>query len=177
MAQRTLRVHANPWASLDHEGRPAGHCAFERQPQHVNNHQGYVACECVASEPEKLPLGHAGTPDQDTCWHFSKEPVEVVDGILGYYRRCLRDGDILPADEKTARVAGIAFTPIDQAWAAAKKLAYSKWFAAFGENPAEVDPFQRPRPAGKEAPQDVTARSGAARAASPAKPATKKEGA
>lgn len=183
--QATLVVWANPYLVLDHLGRPAGACSRERLPMHVNSHPGYIGCECVASAPEKLPPGHAGTPDQDTCWHFSRQPVTVPDNP--YYRQKLRYGEVFPADEKTARTCGMKFVPLDEAVSAAKAAAVARWESYFGEKPEDVDPYARPKPAGKESPADAAARGALERSgqlnaakqpasAVPAKPAKAQEG-
>lgn len=151
----TLSVHCNPWHALDHEGRPAGRFPKERSRETVL-HQGYVAVECVASAPEKLPPGHQGTPHQDTCWHFSREAVEVP--ATKYYLDALKHREILPADEKTAKLALgplATFRPLDIVLEEEKLAAYAKWHACFNEHPEFVEPFARPKPNGTDAPIDV----------------------
>jgi hypothetical protein len=165
--QAYLLGWANPYHALDHFGRPAGACPKERTGSTLG-HAGYVGAECVASAPVPVEPGSAGTPDQDTCWHFSKEPVKLPD--TGYYRLCLRQGAIFPADEKTAKTcttedAKLVYEPLDAAVGKSKAAAFAKWKAAFAENPEEVDPYARPRPNGQESPADVAAKSGEQRVA------------
>ena len=170
MALRTavLRVHSNPWHAVDHLGRPAGACPKERSPHYVNSHQGFVGAECVASAPTTLPSGHAGTPDQDTCWHFQPGPVELQDSA--YYRGCVARGELIAADDATARKCGVKFVAPAEALAKAKADITATWRANFGEDLPKSDPFKRPEPAGKISPLDADAASGAERskAAAPA---------
>jgi hypothetical protein len=143
-----LSVLPNPYHALDHEGRPAGPCPRERTPTTVG-HQGYVGAERHCTVPEKLVDGHQGTPAQDTCWQFSKEPTQVRDPH-GYYRQMLRDGALFPADAKTARMAGpdVKYAPYAELLADAKKLANGRWRAAFAEDAPgiDLDPFAKPTP-------------------------------
>lgn len=144
--QTIVRVLPNPYHSLDHEGRPAGHCPRERLMSTApGTHQGYVGCTCLATAPEKLPDGHHGTPNQDTVWHFSREPLSIADP-RGYYRLAVSRGEIIAADQKTAMASNVKYVPYDEALRLAKAEAVAKWRAAFGEDPPEVDPFTKPTP-------------------------------
>lgn len=169
LRQATLMVWANPYHALDHFGRPSGHVARERTPGTLG-HAGYVGCACVASAPIEVEKGSAASPDQDTCWHFSREAVKVLDSA--YYRGAVRNGELFPADEKTAKCSSsgdvtVKFESLDSALAKSKAEAFGKWRAAFGEDPEVVDPYERPKPNGMEAPADVAARSGQDRVAKP----------
>lgn len=156
-----VSVLPNPWHSIDHFGRPAAPCPKPRTPTTVG-HQGYIGAEIVASAPEKLPLGHLGTPYQDTCWHFSKEPEKYLDSaeIDYYFMKALRTGEILPADEQTAKYAGLVdadhpFVPFAEAVEAERVKAAAKWKAATGSDLPTTDPFERPEPDAKPSPADV----------------------
>jgi hypothetical protein len=150
LVARILKVHCNPWLSMDSLGRPMGACPKERLTIHVGQRQGFIACSLVAGKPEKLPKGHAGTPAQDTCYHFSRNIVQVVDGPNGYYRDRLKAGEIFPADKTTAKIAGVKFVPFETALEDARQKAIAKFRAAHGADPPIVDPFQMPTPIGKE---------------------------
>src|SRR5262249_25759773 len=153
--QTFLKVWANPWHALDHMGRPAGHCAKERSAS-TPGHAGYVGGQIVASAPIVLEPGHAGTPDQDTSWHFDRKPVQAPDPV--YDRQKVATGELFPADLKTvtkcawqAPDAGRihaeswwaqqfeAGNALDELLEVAKREAYDKWKAAFGEDPEDVD--------------------------------------
>lgn len=57
----------------------------------------------------------------------TEEPAEVLAGskeAARFIELCVRDGDLLPADEATARVCGVSFVPlkrIDGEWVPAPK--------------------------------------------------------
>jgi hypothetical protein len=141
-----LSVYVNPWASLDHMGRPSGAVARERTATEPSDHPGYVGAECVSGPVQKLPEGHRGTPDQDTCWQFSADPQKVE--ATAYYFSSIRQGSLIPADANAARRAGVALVPVKTAHKAAKAKAQDSWRAAFGGDPPDVDPFIRPQPIG-----------------------------
>lgn len=149
-----LYVWANPWHALDHLGRPAGHCPRERKPSTIG-HAGYVGCRCVASEPEKLPVDSAATPDQDTCWQFSTDAQKVED--TPYYRARVRFGELFAANELTAKMCGVKFVPLAKALDAAKAEAVAKWNRAFPDGhpwvsaPATQNPHAAPKPLQKGA--------------------------
>jgi len=143
MLTAMLMVLPNPWHTVDHFGRPAG--AFPRE-RHANTlgHQGYVGAVAVTTTPEPRAAGDLRSPEQDTCWQFSKEPVSVPDNK--YYRDALRSGELLPGDLKSARAAGLEHREYASLIAAAKIAAEAKWRAAFGESLPAVDPFAKPTP-------------------------------
>lgn len=166
LRQATLMVWANPYHALDHLGRPAGHCPKERTGSSVGP-LGYVGCECVASAPIEVEKGSAASPDQDTCWHFSKESVKVLD--TPYYRNAVRSGELFAADDVTAIKCTngdvvVPFRPLEMCVAVSKDEAFAKWERAGLGKPEEVDPYKRPLPNGSESPMDVAAASGAKRA-------------
>ena len=144
--QFIVRVLPNPFHSLDHEGRPAGHCPKERPANMApGSHQGYVGATLMASHPEALEPGHQGTASQDTVWHFSREPQSFADP-RGYYRIAMRNGELFPADAKTAQLASVEFKPYADYLKQALAEATAKWRAAFGEDPPSIDPFTKPVP-------------------------------
>lgn len=150
MLQRTLLVCANPWHSVDHYGRPAGHCPKERLPTTVG-HQGYVGCVAIAG-PIVHRSGRTGDFDHDTVWHFSAEPVKVPDSV--YYRRAIQNGEVFAADEKTTReIFGPArkHVPVVDQVQCERLAAERKWEAAHDELLPEADPFAKPTPIGSEA--------------------------
>lgn len=152
-----VTVLPNPWHSVDHYGRPAGHCARPRLVTTVG-HQGYIGCDIVASEPEKLPEGHQGTPYQDTCWAFKKEPEKYVDGPENYYyfKKAIANGEIIAADEKTAVYAGVKFVAYEEVIKQSFAEAAAKWKAATGLALEALDPFKRPMPNDLIAPVDAS---------------------
>jgi len=150
-----LRVWCNPWHSIDHEGRPAG--AFPRHG--VGNL--YVGARVLATTPAKLEDGHFVSASQDTVFHYSREAVEIRDTGDGYYKRAVRDGALLAADEKTALLCGTRYAPLAVALEAERALAAAKWRACFAEELPDVDPFVEPVPG--RFPGDAPAEPAAAR--------------
>lgn len=146
--KKSVVVLPNPWHSIDHEGRPAGHCPRERTNP-TPGHQGHVCCSMVAQLGPALPDGHQGTRDQDTCWHFSKEP-QSFDDPNDFYKNALRNGEIFPADERTAKYAGVEFKPFDKLLEESRAEANKKWKGVTGENLPDTDPFAKPVPLGAE---------------------------
>lgn len=140
MRQPTLlRVHANPYAHLDHEGRPDGRVLLD--PEHHNPYASdteprrYVGCALDTEKTtilKKAPRGAngemlSGSYDlQDTVWKFSAEPQLVP--MTAYYLDRLRDRELLPADAATARHANLPFVHYDKAIEQAKIGALALWF-------------------------------------------------
>lgn len=110
-----LNVRSNPWivGCIDHLGRPAGRV-------HVDPHEHspvpatFVGCrfaevkEIEAAKTMKLGKREIETAParHDHRIAYSKENVSIPNS--GYYRDAIKRGDLLPADEKTARHCGIA---------------------------------------------------------------------
>lgn len=120
---RTLRVVANPYASLDHEGNPAGAFPVEGAPT------VYVG---AVPKHDVKPRGAAFLGRNiTTIWEFSSEEVEVPD--TPYYRGGLRDGAILPADEYTASKVGLQFATPSAALGKRKAEAAKRFHDMNGE--------------------------------------------
>lgn len=133
MRQVTIRVYANPYAHLDHEGRPAGYVLFDPVDHHAyasdNELRRYVGASIDVEKTKILtraPERSAQSDHQDTVWSFSSEPVVLP--LTHYYLDRLRDGELLPADKATALHIGRSFVPYEEAIASAKKGALGKWF-------------------------------------------------
>lgn len=128
---KTIRVVANPYFALDHKARPCG--AFPLEPGADGQNRGYLGARVDRLLTRVLGTKEAGDirePLQDTVFSFSKDPVEVL--ANPYYLGALRCGAILPADEKSASVAGLKFLPPEQAIANAKAEAIAKFDADYG---------------------------------------------
>lgn len=125
---RTLTVYANPYAALDHLGRPAGAVARDR----IHDRPGYVGAAVVATDVEALPKGHAGTPSQDTRFEFEAGPIVLPNA--DYYRRAVRRGELFAGDEATAQACGVPLTQPAFSLTQARDEAAAKWRAATGED-------------------------------------------
>ena len=145
----TLSVIANPFAALDHEGRPAGVVLLDPVEHHP---YGEHTTDAVTGQPRYEPrryvgaeidaeatqvvrragaqgLGSSAQFDlQDTVWKFSAEPQTVPQ--THYYLDRLRDGELFAADPATARLAGKPFVEPKEALAGARAHALGLWFRA-----------------------------------------------
>lgn len=114
----SLSVLPNPYAALDSDGEPAA--AMPR----VDLKNLYIGAS----------IDRARTNEQKTKYLFdTKTEVRVPD--LPTYRNALRSGDLLAADEATARAVGIAFVPPAKALENAAAQAAARWRAETGEDP------------------------------------------
>lgn len=140
MRPATLDVYANPYHAADHLGRPAGAC-----PREVRGFgsQGKVGASAVTVGSTKLEKPDFRSHEQDTCWHFSPDVQKVED--TPYYRRAIRNGELLPASEAVAKAIGIEFLPRDKALRAAKESFIKSWRDSMGSDPPKIDPFCKPR--------------------------------
>jgi hypothetical protein len=106
MANRTLRVLARGVAKVpDYAAHAAGattrFIGWQHDPS--GGHE-YSVVEGGVSETRKS--GHHEAKDEPTVLTFA-----LSDGLFGEYLRCLRDGDLWPADAATAALAGVPFDP------------------------------------------------------------------
>lgn len=123
MPAKTLRVLPNPYLHLDHEGRPSS--AVPVDPGH-NPGRAWVGAHLCVTVLTKDKQGFA--TDQDTWFEFDlAEPAEVPN--THYYAHAVRHGQLIAADEATARTVGRKFA--DPATTLAEsKVAAAKRFAA-----------------------------------------------
>jgi hypothetical protein len=101
-----LLVATNPWAAIDHKGRPAGACPAEVGPRDENA-RTYVGArpafgDITRPAPRRAEL-YQRTERRDLVWEFQREPFEVPD--TSYYRRKVRERELLDAtkDYEAAR--------------------------------------------------------------------------
>lgn len=113
-----LLVFPNPFAALDSDGDPAA--AFPR----VDLPNLLVGAR----------VDHERSKDGATKFFFDlSKPVQLPD--LPTYRNALRSGDLLPADEATARLIGRPFVAPQKALQEAEMRAAARWRAETGEDP------------------------------------------
>jgi len=101
-----LWVATNPWAAIDHKGRPSGACPAEVGPRDENA-RSYVGArpsfgDVTRPAPRRAEL-YQRTERRDLVWEFQREPFEVPD--TSYYRRKVRERELLDAtkDYEAAR--------------------------------------------------------------------------
>lgn len=101
-----LWVATNPWAAIDHLGRPAGACPAEVGPngEHARSYVGArpVFGDVIRQAPKRAEL-YQRTERRDLAWEFQREPFEVPN--TPYYRRKVRERELLDAtkDHEAAR--------------------------------------------------------------------------
>lgn len=102
MPSATLRVLANPWQHLDHEGLPAGACACD--PDEHNPNRAFVGAKLKATETRKADPKRGITARHRITFEFSDEVQEVPNTL--YYRRACHRGELIAADQETAKACG-----------------------------------------------------------------------
>ena len=131
-----LCVVPNPYASLDDDGDPVGYVLR-------------VDLRRLSSKPQMVGARRVMIAGKPKIAHES-DVVELPD--LPAYRQHLKAGAILPADEATARRAGLAWVPPEAALAAAKVAAAAKYLATFGVSPSWAAPAADLTPAAEATP-------------------------
>jgi hypothetical protein len=129
---RTLRVLPNPYAALDGYGRPAGIVPCDPH-EHTPDRRFVGAHIADVVVHDDFPSHELRSNRQDTRWGFATEPVEIP--RTHYYVERLREGALFPADEATARMAGIPFESPAKRLEKAKAAALAQWVAHYGEEP------------------------------------------
>ena len=148
--EQTIRVFANPYCALDHEGRPSGAVMFDPVDHHAyassdqpRRYVGAMHCPERTKVYQKAAEGSAQSDLQDTVWNFSEDAVTLP--LSHYYLGHIRSGDLIAADAETAEHAGLAeFVDPKAALARAKVKALDLWKA---ERPHRALPeWAIPRP-------------------------------
>lgn len=176
MAKDTLNVLANPYSAIDHDGIPSGTCPAD--PQHGAGALRWPGARIDVSETRLLPHPdqnsvHPKSQDrsqpQITRWAFSAEP-EVIPATH-HYVVAVRDGDLVAADEPTAKRCGIPFVEPMLVLATRRLDAILEFKAAYNKEPAfakepKLDPWAELAPVSEEiARQRAEAKAQAAEAA------------
>ena len=139
MPLKTLRVFADPYAALDHEGRPAHACPTD--PAHTGPERRWVGAKLHADTAlKKLDAAtheavRAGLHEhpQDTMFEFSDEAEELP--RTPYYLARLKHGELIAADAETARAAGVRFEDPELVLARSRLKAIRHWKAEKGALP------------------------------------------
>lgn len=122
--KRFLQVVPNPFCALDVHGRA----------------QGVVELEGIAGQY----VGAVEDPELSRAegkhvFRFLPGTARVP--LSAYYLRRLRDGELLPVDEPTARVAGLPFVDPETALRNARDRAIAQFTATNGSEPACAAPL------------------------------------
>lgn len=118
LPKKTIRVLPNPWGFIHHETGPQGHCHEDTGGR--GSDPRYVGCDFDADKTVVVKAwesdkDNAGTRhnEQVTCFKFPALSADLVTPAKGfeegielpktpYYLDRLRDGDLIPADARTA---------------------------------------------------------------------------
>ena len=137
---RMLRVHANPYVAVDHNGQLCGTCPTHSiEGGHTPHRREFVG---AGLDREATKVTKQGNPielrehAQDTAWSFSLEAVEVPATSDFYYLQRIIHGDLIPADKATADYASLKFEEPSIVFARKRSEAIARWVAAYGEQPA-----------------------------------------
>jgi hypothetical protein len=140
MPKRVLRVYANPYTYLDPEGRPAG--VYSHDPAHLPGqmHVGIARLETTVTE-KRDPSKDTRSSLFDLVQHYDADVQEIAytpgDPGFKHYRDGLRSGDIIAADEATAKAAGLKFEEPSAVLARWRDTAIADWTRDHdGEPPA-----------------------------------------
>lgn len=144
---KTLRVYANPYLHLDHEGQPAGACPCD--PDEHTPERRFVGAKLKADLIRKADKSKGISAKHRISFEFSDEAQTVPD--TAYYRAAVNSGELIAADLDTAKACGFvekSFRDPKAVLADAKKAACDAFKAATGDPPA----FAKPAP--KKAEKD-----------------------
>jgi hypothetical protein len=138
MPLKLLRVYADPYGALDHEGRPAHVCPKELP---TSAHDRWVGAHLHADTKLKQVDAHvlesvrAGLHEhpQDTLYDFDEAPVELP--VTPYYLQRIKHGEIVAADAATAREAGVKFEDPQLVIARSRMKAIRHWRREHGAIP------------------------------------------
>lgn len=166
--QRVLRVFPNPFHALDHDGYPA--CALPHEPVGDGvttfDDRRFIGATLCAKMLQKFPQGSAQHSTQETWFEFSDEPTPILSSP--YYKHAMARNEIIPADEESARVAGVAFIEPAVRLEQLKREAIQAWTNQNHEEHDDVPPEEllnfsfgpMKKVAAKEAPKSETVHMG-----------------
>ncbi len=108
---RTLWVLPNPWAAIDHLGRPAA--AVPVDPvDHDPHNRRWVGATCEAKLVKPAQRQRIGSQivvvaeaEYDLEWTFTDAPVRLPN--TPYYRERVKRGELLAADKATAAACNV----------------------------------------------------------------------
>ncbi|MGN6103713.1 MAG: hypothetical protein ACTHU0_01285 [Kofleriaceae bacterium] len=134
-----LRVVPNPFAApLDQHGRP---CGFVRHDPDHPAAQEYIGARMVREViGNRRPPNHPQATRLDSRLHYDLTPRPIVD--TSYHRKRVRDGDLLPADDATARRCGVKFEPPAKRLASLEEAAIAEYAGRCGGALPPVETWQ-----------------------------------
>ena len=129
ISTKHLMVVPNPFAGpLDAGGRPCSAVQFDPE-------ESLGAVRYIGAKPDAKPRpgrpgddrrpGGAQYQRFDMRWEYNAGPHPIPDTM--YHRERIRGGELLPADEPTARRAGVVFAKLEGNLAGAAHAALTAW--------------------------------------------------
>ena len=119
-------VLANPYNTIDHEARPTCAVSFEDAPH------AYIGASRSEKPGAPVPL-HPDKTYSQVLWSFSDEPSRVAASRV--MRKHAAAGNILAADETSARLLGVPYADPMKAREATKARAAKRHEAECGALP------------------------------------------
>lgn len=142
----TLRVLANPWLHLDHEGQPAGACPCD--PDEHTPERRFVGAKLQAKLLREADLEKRQLARHRITFAFDESAQDVPN--TAYYRATVNSGELIAADPATAKLCGFraeSFRDPQAVLAEARAAAFDNFKASYDEAP----PFERVAPKAKAA--------------------------
>lgn len=146
---KKLRVFPNPWAYIDHLGRPAGRLPPDGYEDSPSAGPVGAALTDVKEIQKPMIMRVAGQdmtvnlPQHDTRITYSRDAVEIPN--TPYYRYSVKSLDLVAADSDTAAVCGVKFEDPTKVIAGLKAKAIAYFNAETGEDAynkfGSVDPL------------------------------------
>jgi hypothetical protein len=131
MRNQLISVVPNPYLHLDDEGNPSHVVAVDPS---VNSNRAFVGATLSnAQVVDRVKVGELLSARQYNTWEFTKEPVQLM--LTPYYLACIKNGELIPADEATAKVSGKKLEPIGDVLTLASYEAAKDWYNRYGEYP------------------------------------------
>lgn len=134
MKTATLLVLPNPYSALDAEGMPAGAVRYDPEV----GRPGVI--EYIGVAVSKKPVDDKANLQREkreqrrkTTFRWTPKPVQIP--ATPYHKDLVRSGQILAADQATARECKIWFVPPKVALEQAKAKAIDEWRATHGQRP------------------------------------------
>ena len=131
MRNQLISVVPNPYLHLDDEGNPSHVVAVDPS---ANPNRAFVGATLAGAQViDKLKVGELLSPRQYNQWEFTKEPVQLM--LTPYYLECLKNNELIPADDATAKACGKKFENVDDVLTLSSYSAAKDWYSKYGEYP------------------------------------------
>lgn len=157
----TLLVFSNPYLHLTEDGEPM--CVVAWDPEGHNPDRGFVGARVAHEIIQTFAPGDARQTEQRTWFEFDHDPVRLPE--TSYYRQALMRGELVAADEETAKKLGRKFKDPQTVLKAAKAAAIAKWTSMHGAPPAVLLDHEHGNDVAKQCADEKQKAAAAAKAA------------